>query len=223
MSLSIFALAACRGSEPDYPDDPDEVTATITLTPAVVTISDNNLEATVTVAGTATGIVTLNAAALPDEITVAVSGATITVTGERPTAQGAYIDDSFGIVVTRGGVNATLTVNADLTTAWSAPPTQPTVAQATAGFDIFAPVDATFNVSLNDAVWQGLEFEGKAVDANDFSFDSATGVLTIYAEFLETLSLGNAVFTIVTSLNNLTVTVVIADATPRQLRLMSIR
>jgi hypothetical protein len=91
---------------------------TISLAPPSVDISDNNLSATITVSGTATGTVTLNTAALPAGVTATVSGTTITVTGTRPSGEGEYVDGSFTVIATRSTRTENFTVNVDLTTTY---------------------------------------------------------------------------------------------------------
>ena len=104
------------------------VAPTVTLTPDSVTVNGGNLTATVTVGGTATGAVTLNTEALPPEVTATVYGTAITVTGVRPTAEGASVSGSFTVGVTRQGVMQNLTVEVNLTTTWTPGGDLPTTA-----------------------------------------------------------------------------------------------
>ena len=117
LTPAVFLTACGRGGNNNNGSDP--IPATIILTPNAVTINDSNLTASVTVGGTATGTVTINADALPSGVTASVSGTTINVAGTRPTAQGAEaITGNPVVVVTRGGINENLTVNINLTTNW---------------------------------------------------------------------------------------------------------
>ncbi|MCL2380161.1 MAG: hypothetical protein FWC64_01045, partial [Treponema sp.] len=88
------------------------VTPTVILTPASVTINDGNLTETVNVTGTATGDVTLDASALPANVTATVSGTEITVTGVR---QSTAVSDTFIVGVTRQGITQNLSVTVNLT------------------------------------------------------------------------------------------------------------
>ena len=108
---------------------------TVTLTPTSVTIDDENLTHTVSVGGTATGDATLDTSALPDRVTATIGygSSIITLTGVRPTTEGApAITGSFTVGVTREGVTENLTIEVNLTTTWKAL-TLPTTAGLYAG------------------------------------------------------------------------------------------
>ena len=99
---------------------------TVTFSPASAAITNANLSQTITVEGTATSNISIgyNSAQVPDGVTIAydaVAG-TVTITGVRPTAQGAAaITGNFNISVTRGGVAQSFSVSVNLTTTWTAP------------------------------------------------------------------------------------------------------
>ena len=95
--------------------------APLTLSPDTVTINDGNLTATVTVGGTASGTVTVDASALPAEVTATVSDTTITITGVRPATNVPAILDTFTVAVSRAGETQNLTVAVNITTTWIAP------------------------------------------------------------------------------------------------------
>ena len=94
---------------------------TLLLVPDAVTLENaarNMPTTTVTVAvrGTATGDITLNTDALPVGVTAAVVNNSIVVTGTRPAHDGPEIPvGPHEIIVTRGGVSATLPVTVNLT------------------------------------------------------------------------------------------------------------
>ena len=99
----------------------DITVPTVILTPSALTVNDSNLSQTVEVSGTATGTVTLNTSALPDELTAAVSETTVTVTGVRPTTDVSAITGTFNVGVTREGVTQNISVTVNLTTTWVKP------------------------------------------------------------------------------------------------------
>ena len=103
---------------------PDTTPNTITISPRTVTINDTNLSQTVTVGGTATNNITLDASALPAGVTAMVNQASgvITVTGVRPAAGQSV--GTFGVIVMRGGIQEILTVHVNLT-AVAGPGTRP--------------------------------------------------------------------------------------------------
>ncbi|MCL2286516.1 MAG: stalk domain-containing protein [Firmicutes bacterium] len=87
---------------------------TLYLTVNAVTISDTNLYVSVHVGGTATGPITLTYTA-PAGICVTLVNDEITVNATRPAAGEPDINTKFTITVLRGGTEATITVNVDLT------------------------------------------------------------------------------------------------------------
>ncbi|MCL2586951.1 MAG: hypothetical protein FWE31_01790 [Firmicutes bacterium] len=113
ITTPVLLLTACGGENGGTP------AYTLTLDPTSVAISDSNLSTTITVSGTATGDVLLSTSALPSGIAATVDGTTITVTGTRPATQGASVTGTHNVIVTRGGVSSTLTVNANLTTTYT--------------------------------------------------------------------------------------------------------
>ena len=93
---------------------------TITLNPTGTTINNTNLSRIINVGGTATGAITVSG--LPTGITSTVSDNTVTLTGIRPTAQGASpITGTHSITITRGDVSQTLSLTINLTTTWTPP------------------------------------------------------------------------------------------------------
>jgi len=95
----------------------------ISFSPPVVTIDNGNLTQTVTVGGTATGVLILrDLSNLPDGVTAEVSGDEIIVRGVRPTTNVPAIYGSFYITVGRiaggGSHSSPLTINVNLTTTW---------------------------------------------------------------------------------------------------------
>ncbi|MCL2388398.1 MAG: stalk domain-containing protein [Defluviitaleaceae bacterium] len=85
---------------------------TLTLSPATVTINNNNLRQTITVGGTATGAVTVDRRTLPPEVQVNVSGNTITVTGQRGQS---VLKGIQRIYVYRQGLRTALYIGLELT------------------------------------------------------------------------------------------------------------
>jgi ribosomal protein L6P/L9E len=103
----------------------------LTLSPSTVNINDSNLTAIVEVGGAATGNVTLITIELPEGVTAAVSGTTITVTGVRPTTDVPAITGTFNVGVTRGGVTQNIAVTVNLTTTWVDPNASLTLSPST--------------------------------------------------------------------------------------------
>jgi hypothetical protein len=105
----------------------------LTLSPASVNVNDSSLTPTVTSGGTATGTISFSGDTLPDGVTIAASGNTITVTGVRPAIGQPNIVETFYVTVSRD--NATpvvLTIIVNLTAH------QPT-AITTAAVNVTAP------------------------------------------------------------------------------------
>ena len=90
-------------------------TPTLILTPAEVTINDENLEVEVLVGGTAGGIIELDTNVLPDGVMAVIDNGVITVMGQRPVAGEEDIVGDFEIVVTRQGLIEVLAVDVNLT------------------------------------------------------------------------------------------------------------
>ena len=88
---------------------------TLTLTPATVNITNNALTATSTVGGTAINTITLGYKLLSAGITVSEESGVITITGVRPAAGQAAINETYDIMVIRDGIFEWLTINVNLT------------------------------------------------------------------------------------------------------------
>ena len=147
------------------PDGGNNVVTTFTLSPTEVTIDNDNLTRQVTVGGNATGTVTLDYSALPQGITATVNNdvtpPVITITADAPPiGSGAYIDDDFEVIATRGGINAVLTVIVDLEhepLTFTLSATEVTVDNDNLVLHVIIGGNATGTVTLNDtALPQGI-------------------------------------------------------------------
>ena len=184
ITADLTLKANWTAQQPDAP--------TVTLTPASVTISNATTTQTVTVGGTATGEVTLNDASLPDGVTATASGATITVTGVRPTTNVPPIEGSFTVAVTREDVTQNLTVVVNLTTTWTAP-TLPT----SAGLYLGAPESLTAESTRIGTVAQNnLEAAVSHIStAGEYTLLLSDDDLTVSA--IQVLNVSNAKLTII--------------------------
>ncbi|MCL2386686.1 MAG: S-layer homology domain-containing protein [Defluviitaleaceae bacterium] len=88
---------------------------TFTISPSVVSISNNNLSGTVAVGGTATGAITFDRGNLPAEIELSASDDGITVTGRSLAAGASDIDENFTVYATRQGIRVGFEVAVHLT------------------------------------------------------------------------------------------------------------
>ena len=143
--ISVVCVIAFVGC--DWFGGDDKHKPTVVLSPNTITVNNSNLSRIVEISGTATGIVTLDASALPAGVTATVDGAIVTVTGVRPDTNVPAITGGFIVVVTREGITQNLTVNVNLTTTYV--PYTPTVPS---NFDI-TPV---FQTVARGAVAQSL-------------------------------------------------------------------
>ena len=190
----LFGFAGCDNST-TLP------TPTLTLTPSDVTVNNGNLVRTAEVGGTATGTITLSDN-LPTGVSAAVDGTTVTVTGVRPTAQGAApITGRYTVSVTRQGITEELEVNVDLTTTWQAPPEIDTFTiAANQTIDLgetanLASADLTYTLTwvtppgapagavVNYRVYAGGG--GTLTLDTDFTLNAETGVVTAADEFVD--------------------------------------
>jgi len=88
----------------------------VSLSPATIAINNNNLIATVTIGGTATGPITVGI--MPEGITYEILDNVITFTGTRPTTDVEGTVGAFNVSITREGASQNLTINANITTTW---------------------------------------------------------------------------------------------------------
>jgi len=89
--------------------------ATLSLNPTSVTVSNDNLNNTITAGGTATGTIIFDRGTLPAAVQLSASGNSITVTGNRPAAGQAAITGTYVITVTREGIKTQLSITVNLT------------------------------------------------------------------------------------------------------------
>ncbi|MCL1883110.1 MAG: S-layer homology domain-containing protein [Defluviitaleaceae bacterium] len=87
----------------------------LTLSPGIVTVNDNNMVATSIAGGTATGEITFNRGNLPAFVTLESSGNTIYVLAVTPPPGETLTSGSFNVGVIRSGVSSELVIYLDLT------------------------------------------------------------------------------------------------------------
>ena len=116
--VPMVFLAGCGGNGGGTENG--GATPTITLSRNSVSLTNSFPTAsTITVGGTATGEITFDTSQLPTGVTATLTDwNTFSVTGVRPTEQGAYLYGTYILTVTRGGVSAELEIVINLTTTY---------------------------------------------------------------------------------------------------------